>query len=535
MGCLTLRRNAEGWRRIWYGQFEQAGKLRVVKLDVPFKGIPPPSLKETGDPAFEASRAAAKQKLKAIEEEARQKGNVTHLVERMITMKTGRTVEHVKLEELADRWEERARDRELSPKRKALCRVIFGRLQSFMAASRTGSVYLYELQARDAVEWRKELRKKKFSPATVREHLVLLRGACAAFLPSGCENPFSEVAKMGLGDDEMVHRQPLNIAEIEKLKAVALGDKLLYPLIVTVLATGMRRGDACRLKWADVDFVHNEIRVKTSKTGAVVQLPIMAEFSRVLRSAWAAADKRAEFVFPEAARMIEDNPDGLTWRFKSLAVKALSEPIRGALESVAQATLEEVGVFLDAQPKSRKADDTRKAIELYFEGKGMTTIAREMEVGKSTVSGWFSWVSKGLGKSVLRAIGPAVKNGLALTRSARKSGGVRQASIIDWHALRTSFVTMALDAGIPLEKVKKITGHKTDAIVCRHYFRPSADGMRSEFAKMPRALTGATDDADIASPQPDQELRRLAGQVAAGMATPEDLAQLHKLTARKRM
>ncbi len=530
MGNVTLRRNAQGgWRRVWYGDFVENGNRHVVKLNVPLQGTPPESLKNQGDAVFENSRMRALQELKTIEADARQKSSAAHLVERVIEMKTGCAIEHVTFAELADRWETRARDRKLSENRKALCRVIFGRFQSFMHVRRPKARYLYELQESDATAWCDSLQNESgFSPATIKEHLVLMRGACAAFLPDGRKNPFLIVAKKTIGDDDMVHRQPLTIAEIEKLKAVAASDKLLSPLIVTVLATGMRRGDACRLRWKDVDFARGEVRVKTSKTGAVVMLPIMADFARVLRSARNAAKADAEFVFPEAANMIEDNPDGLTWRFKSLVVRVLCRSNPGDPENAGRATMEEVGAFLDAQPKSRKVDDVRNAFEIYSNGKGITTIARKMSVGKSTVSGWFTWLSKGIGKPVLREKERSVKKEFAMTRLVRKSGGIRQASVIDWHALRTSFVTIALENGINLETVKKITGHKTDAIVCRHYFRPSADGVRLALAKMPTAITGAADDADVAK-KPDQELQRLAMLVATGAATDNDRKALAAL------
>ena len=533
MGNVTLRRNEKGWRRVWYGDFVENGKRRVVTLDVPVKGTPPESMKEKGDTAFEVSRARAQQQLDLIIEEAKYKGNATHLVERVIEMKTGHAVEHVMLEELVDRWEARVRDRDLSINRKALCRVIFGRFLSFMRTRRPAATYLYEIQDGDAYAWRDALREAKFSPATVKEHLTLLRGACAAFLPQGRKNPFVVVAKKALGDDDTVHRQPLTVAEIEKLKIAALNDPLLYPLIVTVLATGMRRGDACRLKWTDVDLAKNHVRVKTSKTGAVVLLPIMADFERVLRAAKDAASKGADFVFPEAAHMIENNPDGLTWRFKVLAVQALCRQKKD--EGAGRATLKEVNAFLDAQPKSRKVDDTRKAAELYFQGKGMTTIAMEMNAGKSTVSGWFTWLAKGLGKPVLRGIEESIKNDFEKTRVVRKlGGGSRSASLIDWHALRTSFVTIALENGIPIETVKKITGHKTDAIVCRHYYRPSIDGVRSALAKRPTAITGVAEEAEEAeeaetAPRPAQQLQRLAGLVASGKATDADKKALAAL------
>ena len=50
--------------------------------------------------------------------------------------------------------------------------------------------------------------------------------------------------------------------------------------------------------------------------------------------------------------------------------------------------------------------------------------------------------------------------------------GLRKASLRDFHSFRVTWVTVALTAGVPLEIVQKVTGHRTTAIVLKHYFQP---------------------------------------------------------------
>jgi hypothetical protein len=45
----------------------------------------------------------------------------------------------------------------------------------------------------------------------------------------------------------------------------------------------------------------------------------------------------------------------------------------------------------------------------------------------------------------------------------------------DFHSFRVTWVTLALTAGVPLELVQKVTGHKTTDIVLKHYFQPGLE------------------------------------------------------------
>jgi len=71
----------------------------------------------------------------------------------------------------------------------------------------------------------------------------------------------------------------------------------------------------------------------------------------------------------------------------------------------------------------------------------------------------------------------------------RKEGG-RRASVRDFHSFRVTWVTLALTAGVPMELVQKVTGHKTTEIVLRHYFQPGREEFRRALqSAMPKLLT----------------------------------------------
>ncbi len=109
---------------------------------------------------------------------------------------------------------------------------------------------------------------------------------------------------------------------------------------------------------------------------------------------------------------------------------------------------------------------------------------------------------------------PAVKAAIDRTTRQARANGVLAASVRDWHALRTTFVTLALSAGVPTELVRRVTGHRMVEIVMENYFRPGREEFRAALTgALPDVLTGGKALAGI--PVAD-ELQGLAAKVATG-------------------
>ena len=52
-----------------------------------------------------------------------------------------------------------------------------------------------------------------------------------------------------------------------------------------------------------------------------------------------------------------------------------------------------------------------------------------------------------------------------------------------------TWITLALAAGVPLELVQRVTGHRTVEVVMKHYFRPGREDFRQAILKaMPKML-----------------------------------------------
>jgi len=83
----------------------------------------------------------------------------------------------------------------------------------------------------------------------------------------------------------------------------------------------------------------------------------------------------------------------------------------------------------------------------------------------------------------------------------QRKEGVRKASVRDFHSFRVTWVTLALSAGVPLEIVQRVTGHRTANIVLKHYFQPGREAFRNTLAgRMPALLVGGEAKPAAAKP-----------------------------------
>ena len=106
---------------------------------------------------------------------------------------------------------------------------------------------------------------------------------------------------------------------------------------------------------------------------------------------------------------------------------------------------------------------------------------------------------------------------------ARKEG-LRRASVRDFHSFRVTWVTLALTAGVPLELVQKVTGHKTTDIVLKHYFQPGQEAFRQALqSAMPKLLTNG-------QKSPRDEMREILARMTA-KTWKKDKARMKELMA----
>jgi integrase len=534
MGVKLMRQRDGTLRAHWYGVYGDGGARKVVNLGVTWKGTPPASgsLRDPGDKDFERSREKAEDALARHVEEARHKGRAEHLTERLIESKTGRPVEYADIQDLPRSWRTLGRESMPSDRYLSACDAHFNRFADFMRDRNPAAVRLYEVTPEDAAGF-VALCRKTLAPATAKYGVRLLNKALARFLPVGTANPFAAfVGRRTNGESGIVHRKPFTPEELRALLAAARDDDFMHPLIVTAACSGMRRGDVCGLPWSAVDLAEGMLAVKTSKTGADVEIPIFAPLRAVLE---ARKGNGKEHVFPDAARMLAENPNGLTWRFKKIVARAFAgdAPPPALPEPVPAADIEAEGAeaIRAHVPEGDRRERVLDTLRRYAAGESVRQIEKATGTARATVSTDLHAVETWTGKPFMRGGGDRqdVKEAMALHTRLERPQGQRAASVRDWHALRATWVTLALAAGVPVELVRRVTGHATVEIVLKHYFRPDREQFRAALTgALPGILTGGTP----AKVKPAEELATLAGKLAAGTATKEDKARLRKLAAK---
>lgn len=487
----------------WYGRYENGGKRHTVDLDVKIAGNPPSSLslRDKGDETFELSRQKALDKLEGFIERTRGKQDAAHLIERIYEIKTGEKVKSVGLDSLGDQWVRIPRRRKPNARYVEQCKSVLDRFVKqvrvkFPKVEELGQVTREVAQA--FMEWESE---RGVTAKTWNDTLKLLRATCKYLLPAGSINPFTS---MPTRDTDTVFRRPFTPQELGTILNAARMDDFIRPIIVTGICTAMRRGDCCLLKWKDVDLRRRFITVKTQKTGVTVSIPIFPLLFDELVARPATADG---FVFPEQAQMYRENPDGITYRVKTVLYEAFKpedlesgDGVNKPAQALPEMTVEEMrgrGMnYIASLADSPKMARMKRALELYLEGKTLGEVVEELGSYKTQVYGDLREIEEATKCKIIRGRHGDSKNMASALRAdanvlrVNREGSSRRASVRDFHSFRVTWVTLALTAGVPLELVQKVTGHKTTDVVLKHYFQPGQEDFRRTLqAAMPKLLT----------------------------------------------
>jgi integrase len=468
---LELRIEKDGRvRPFWYGRFEINGQRQCLNLGVKVKGTPPASLslKDEGDLNFERSRVAARAKLDSVIEEARTKQGSVRLVEKLYEIKTGEAIKTVLLENLFQEWAKIPRRRKLNERYSSQCQSTLKRFAEFVHSENVKATEIAHVTRLVAQSFLDAESKRGVTAKTWNETLKLLRTTFKHLLPVGAINPFSNLPTR---ETETIFRKPYSPDELAAILDAARLDEFLRPVLVVGICTAMRRGDCCLLRWKDVDLQRRFVTVKTAKTGQTVSIPIFPLLYDELKSR--AKDRKSDndYVFPEQALMYQENPDGITWR------------VRKVLAAAGFRDEDEVPQTVGGEAVPQKPD---------------TSIRRSHPNGETCV----------------------IRGEIHVARKE----GLRRASVRDFHSFRVTWVTLALTAGVPLELVQKVTGHKTTDIVLKHYFQPGQEAFRQALqSAMPKLLTNG-------QKSPRDEMREILARMTV-KTWKKDKARMKELMA----
>jgi integrase len=414
---LEIQRGRSKW---FYGRVGVNGRQLCRNLGVEIRGTPPASLLDLGDAAFERSRAKAQAVLEQLQADLKKRSTTEELVQAIHEIRTGGRIRSIPLSDCAKKWEELPRRRALNERylKQAGSRIVA--FVKFVGMGYPGVREMASVQSHIAREFMKTEQLRGIAPKTYNSLLILLRSIFHSLRRDAgiAENPFDGIPTL---ESEQIFRKPFSAEELGLIVTAAKADPFIYPAIIVGICTALRRGDCCTLRKDAVDLKAQFIKVKTSKTGEYVHIPIFPLLLDVLKSAF--TDEEANdspFVFPKLETQYQMNPDHITSR------------VRRVMRSAG---------FFDP-------DDA--------------DIRTEKMLSRGAVH-------------------------------RERATGLRKASIRDFHSFRVTWVTLALTAGVPIEIVKKVTGHRTTDIVMKHYFQPGREEFRRTLAaKLPALLSGAT-------------------------------------------
>lgn len=514
---LEMRKGRDGELIMhWFGAYkDETGKRIIRSLTTPISGkVIPKSLLETGDEEFEASRAAAIAELKGHTTSAKEKGRAQHLTARLIEAKTGRKWKVTPIEALPGLILSAKHRRERSKQNEAWK---VKTVQNFVQWAkekglRTSLEVTPEIaEAYIATFYVPDDNNRIRTAESVRKIKAIIGHILSMTLPDGVENPFKRVTVETPEGDKVFNRAPLNAVEIEKLLEAASDDRTAFDLIVTGLCTGLRRGDACRLLWKSVDLHAGVLKLTTSKTRAELYLPIMPRLRTIIQGRLAERKEDAAYVFPEAELQLRTNPSGVSWRIKRAFALAFAKPPEAKLAGTPELVplSETLPTVLQAVRSAKMpAGKREKMIDLlnrYASGQSYRVIQQEKCISRGGISVLLHQAQKLANVRFLPdAQAPGINAAISDVTREKREIGLKAASKYDFHGLRTTFVTLALNAGISVDKLKALTGHNTVEVVLKHYFKPRGTEVAGELeAALPDVLTGRIQtEAKAALPAP---------------------------------
>lgn len=496
----------------WYLRFRDGKKIRQVRLDVKVQGIPPSGPDDHGDRLFRASKAEAEIAHDRALLEIRGDPGAEKAIQRIVQLKTGAKVVFPALADLYEHWKRIPRRKQPNPRYAAQCKSALEEFAAFIRKKKPEAVQFVQVTSALAQAYLDHREAQKVSTKTWNDTLKLLRATFKHLHPQLAEgqNPFHRMVTRTL---ETVNRQPFSPEELQRILTACEDDNFIRPIIVTGMCTAMRRGDCCLLLWDDVDLKAGFVMVKTSKTGETVDIPIFALFREELLRAEAtkdASDALAKYVFPKQALMYLANATGITLRVQRVLCAALGGPVQGQvlrLEEVSQEETRKRGLtHIASLPNPRKAGRMKALFEAYMDGQNLCEAAETAEVSKACVSGHLAELEVATGCRIVRGGHQEGASFAARMRAdtsvlhAKRQVGARRASIRDFHSFRVTWITIALAAGVPLEIVQRVTGHRTVDVVLKHYFRPGREDFRRTLENaMPRLFLGSANRETLAT------------------------------------
>ena len=317
---VSKRKTSAGETREYHYAFMQSGKR--------FFGVCEGCKTKAEAEAYEI-------KLKKIAKEASAQKTQVAIIENFRKELTGG--EDILLSDAFEMAMKKPRRREASKKRTAFKQTIFNDFVAFMDAKYPDVQTLSAVLPKHAEEYISMIRtsgrfeknivyQRKGKSMTVRSPEILSNRTANEYL-TVCREIFSLLAR-----DAGLMNNPFDMPKLESSEEerqtfseeeiVLIRDNLdefTRPLFSIAIATALREGDICTLRWSDIDFHENVIRRKMNKTGRLVEIPFSDDLRGYLLQQ--KNENNSEYVFPDHASMYQRNPSGVSYRIKMFLEK----------------------------------------------------------------------------------------------------------------------------------------------------------------------------------------------------------------------
>ncbi len=512
MGLKIMKADDGTARPMWYARFTRNGQKVNVNLRVPIRGAVPVDangnfdVNGKSDAAFAKSRAAALVALADMQAAAKTTGDTqavkdaktADMVNRYHKARTGKGIKSPRLSNLPSMWIRLERNTTPTAERTRAATATFIRFAKFAKAycreNGGACATVDEITPEIAAAWFNEL-KGAYAWGTVLDQWHLMSKSWVRWHIYTNKNPFGNVVvRNSAVANGKVERRPLTECELARLFDVTAENHALHDLVVCAACTGMRIGDVCRLKWADVDLRGGFIDTVTAKAGVRVTLPIFAPLRKVLdeRNAKHAVDD-SPYVFPvQAAQYDHVNKNGfpdqrtgivrMVKPYFARAVFAEPEPAPAELADAEPMATPDVLALIDgARFAPAKKERLRDVFTRFRNGEQCAAIAAALNMARGQVSEYLKDVERLTGETYRprierkRATGKPTSRDLVERTRAPRAIGKHSASLFGWHNLRHTFVVLALQNGVPVNDVSRIVGHGDVETTLRNYGNTSKE------------------------------------------------------------
>jgi len=306
------------------------------------------------------------------------------------------------------------------------------------------------------------------------------------------DNPFTDIPKL---PPKTTKREAFTEKELSLIRD-NLND-FTRPLFVIAIATALREGDICMLKWSEVNLETDLITRQMNKTGDIVEIPILPPLKTYLLKLKQSADTEAK----EMKEKIGDLPSNYVLKtkagevYKDYSILSANET---AIKISRLTKVAEISIS-DLTEESRK-DIQPKLDELKKKTYVLPLHAKLYQENRTGVSYRIKQFLDGLGIKTTKQV----------------DGRSRAVSIKDLHSCRHTFCYYAGMYGIPLIVVQSIVGHSSPEMTKHYSAHATREAKRTKMELLPDFMgMDVTPVKQIAPPEPEREqLRQLADSLS---------------------